>query len=84
MLEAVSRQSRAFWEERKLRTPDWWGQLPLVPFRELCAEELSQATGSSSGGGGSSGSGSGSSSSSGNNSGGNSGGVIVISVVAVW
>jgi len=43
MLEAVSRQSRSFWDERKLRTPDWWGQLPLVPFRELCADELSQA-----------------------------------------
>jgi len=44
MLEAVSRQSRAFWEERKLRTPDWWGQLPIVPFRELCPDELSQVT----------------------------------------
>ena len=43
MATLVARQSRAFWEERKLRTPDWWGQLPLIPFRELCAEELSQA-----------------------------------------
>ena len=37
------RQSRTFWSERKLHTPDWWGQLPLVPFRELCADELSGA-----------------------------------------
>ena len=43
MLEAVRQQSRAFWRERNITTPDWWEQMPVVPFRELCADELSQA-----------------------------------------
>ena len=44
MLETVRAQSARFWSERGLHTPDWWHQVPLVPFRELCAEELSQVS----------------------------------------
>lgn len=44
MLDAVRAQSSRFWSERSLPVPDWWEQIPLVPFRELCAEELSQVT----------------------------------------
>ena len=44
MLDAVRGQSSRFWAERGLHMPDWWEQIPLVPFRELCAEELSQVT----------------------------------------
>lgn len=44
MLDAVRAQSARFWTERGLHMPDWWQQIPLVPFRELCAEELSQVT----------------------------------------
>lgn len=43
MLDSVRDQSERFWRERQMHTPDWWDRLPLVPFRELCAEELSQA-----------------------------------------
>lgn len=42
MLDAVRLQSMRFWRERGLYAPDWWDQIPLVPFRELCADELSQ------------------------------------------
>ena len=42
MLDAVRDQSERFWSDRQLHTPDWWERLPLIPFRELCAEELSQ------------------------------------------
>ena len=41
MLDAVRRQSARFWVERQLHAPDWWDEIPLVPFRELCADELS-------------------------------------------
>lgn len=43
MLDAVRVQSARFWSERGLHMPDWWQQIPLVPFRELCADELTQA-----------------------------------------
>ncbi len=41
MIDTVREQSARFWLERQLHMPDWWATLPLVPFRELCAEELS-------------------------------------------
>ena len=44
MLDGVRQQSDRFWKGRQLHVPDWWERLPLVPFRELCADELSQAT----------------------------------------
>ena len=44
MLDGVREQSERFWGARKLHVPYWWERLPLVPFRELCADELSQAT----------------------------------------
>ena len=44
MLDGVRRQSARFWSERALPVPDWWEQIPLVPFRELCADELSQVS----------------------------------------
>ncbi|KAL1525390.1 hypothetical protein AB1Y20_020254 [Prymnesium parvum] len=44
MLDNVRTQSTQFWQRRALHVPDWWEQLPIVPFRELCADELSQAT----------------------------------------
>lgn len=40
MLDAVRMQSARFWVERGLRAPAWWEQVALVPFRELCADEL--------------------------------------------
>ena len=43
MLTAVRGQSSAFWKSRELYTPDWWGRLPIVPFRQLCPDELSLA-----------------------------------------
>ena len=43
MLERVKHQSARFWTERQLPEPDWWARLPLVPFRELCPDELTQA-----------------------------------------
>jgi hypothetical protein len=42
MLDAVRDQSERFWSDRQFHAPDWWERLPLIPFRELCAEELSQ------------------------------------------
>lgn len=42
MLDKVKHQSTRFWGERQLAEPDWWQQLPLVPFRELCPDELTQ------------------------------------------
>ena len=44
MLDAVRAQSARFWLERHLPTPDWWEQIALVPFRELCADELADVT----------------------------------------
>ena len=44
MLDAVRHQSARFWHERQLPTPDWWEQISLVPFRELCADELADVT----------------------------------------
>lgn len=44
MLDAVRGQSSRFWQERQLPTPDWWEQIALVPFRELCADELAEVT----------------------------------------
>jgi hypothetical protein len=41
MLDAVRRQSMRFWSDRNMHVPDWWQQMPLVPFRELCSDELS-------------------------------------------
>ena len=43
MLDRVSAQSARFWSERALAPPDWWGRFPIVPFRELCPDELSAA-----------------------------------------
>lgn len=42
MLDAVRKQSGRFWSERGLAAPDWWDNIPLVPFRELCADELQE------------------------------------------
>ena len=35
MLDAVRTQSSKFWSDRNLHIPDWWEQIPLVPFREV-------------------------------------------------
>jgi hypothetical protein len=43
MLGAVRAQSSQFWAARKQITPDWWADLPIVPFRELCADEITDA-----------------------------------------
>lgn len=43
MLGAVRAQSASFWTARKQLTPDWWEALPIVPFRELCPDEISVA-----------------------------------------
>jgi hypothetical protein len=45
MLSAVRTQSSQFWAARKQLTPDWWDNLPIVPFRELCADEVIRAVG---------------------------------------
>uniref|UniRef100_A0A7S4BQ56 Uncharacterized protein n=2 Tax=Chrysotila carterae TaxID=13221 RepID=A0A7S4BQ56_CHRCT len=42
MLSGVRSQSEVFWTERRLVAPDWWQQLPIVPFRELCDDEMSE------------------------------------------
>lgn len=43
MLGTVKTQSIEFWKSRKQLTPDWWDDLPIVPFRELCADEIIDA-----------------------------------------
>lgn len=43
MLGAVRTQSSQFWAARKQLTPDWWQDLPIVPFRELCHDEITDA-----------------------------------------
>ena len=42
MLDAVRTQSSKFWPDRNLHIPDWWEQIPLVPFREV--RELSSTS----------------------------------------
>ena len=42
MLDAVRTQSSKFWSDRNLHIPDWWEQIPLVPFREV--RELSSTS----------------------------------------
>jgi|EP00900_Chrysochromulina_parva_P026861 hypothetical protein len=44
MLDAVRAQSGRFWQVMQLPAPDWWQQISLVPFRELCADELAEVT----------------------------------------
>ena len=44
MLDAVRQQSTRFWLDRQLMQPDWWEQIALVPFRELCVDELAEVT----------------------------------------
>ena len=44
VVAAVGRQQDDFWRTSGLRRPEWWSRVGLVPFRELCPAELSEAT----------------------------------------
>ena len=38
----VRAQSSRFWSGRSFPVPDFWERMPLIPFRELCADEMAE------------------------------------------